>query len=106
MVRYIIRSIGVVLLASALAALIIDGTRSIAASKLMVTTFGAMTGYLFPKTYPALKPAIEQNIHPLLWDPFLVSVFWLPTFVILAVLGLLLIWMSRRRQVTIGYAGR
>ena len=106
MVRYIIRLIGVVLLASALAALIIDGTRSIAASKLMVTTFGAMTGYLFPKTYPALKPAIEQNIHPLLWDPFLVSVFWLPTFVILAVLGLLLIWMSRRRQVTIGYAGR
>ncbi|MCC2095588.1 MAG: hypothetical protein KDJ29_01775 [Hyphomicrobiales bacterium] len=106
MVRYIIRAIGVVFLASALAALIIDGTRSIAASKVMVTTFGVMASYMFPKGFAALKPAVEQQVHPLLWDPFLVALFWLPAFIVMAVLGLLLIWLARRREVTVGYTSR
>lgn len=106
MLRYIVRTIGLILLASGLAALIIDGTRSIAASKLIVTTFGQTAAYLFPKTYPVLKPAIETNIHPLMWDPFFVALFLLPTCFILAFLGLLLIWIVRRRRVTIGYSNR
>ena len=96
---------GLILLAASFAALVIDGTRSIAASSLNITNFGNTATYLFPKTFPSLKPAVEQ-IHPVLWDPFLVALFILPTFLILAVLGLLLIWMARRRRVTVGYTGR
>ncbi len=105
MFRVIIRTIGLVLLAASFAALVIDGTRSIAASKLLVTSFGDTAIYLLPNTFPALKPAVE-HVHPVLWDPFLVALFLLPAFVILAVLGLLLIWMVRRRQINVGYSGR
>lgn len=106
MFRFLIRTIGLILLAAGFAALIVDGTRSIAAAKLIVTPFGSTALYLFPASFPLLQPAVERHIHPLLWDPFLLALFLLPTFLVLAVLGLLLIWMVRRRQITIGYSSR
>lgn len=106
MFRFVIRAIGLILLAAGFAALIVDGTRTIAASKLSVTTFGSTSLKLFPSSFPLLQPAVERHIHPLLWDPFLLALFLLPTFLVLSVLGILLIWMVRRRQVNIGYSSR
>ncbi|MGE3246988.1 MAG: hypothetical protein AB7F96_16025 [Beijerinckiaceae bacterium] len=106
MFRFIIRTIGIILLAGGFAALIVDGTRSIAVSKVTVTTFGQTAAAVFPKAFPLLKPAVEQNIHPLLWDPFLRALFLLPAFLVVAVLGLLLIWLARRRRLAVGYSGR
>ena len=106
MLRILIKTIGLIFLAAGVAALVIDGTRSIAASALSITSFGQTAAYLFPKTYPLIKPAVEHNIHPVLWDPFLLALFLLPTFLVLAVLGLLLIWLMRRRKTNVGYTGR
>ena len=106
MFRFLVRTIGLILLAAGFAALIIDGTRSIAASKLNVTVFGQTAHYAFPASFPMLQPAVERHIHPLLWDPFLLALFLTPTFIVLSVLGLLLIWLVRRRQITVGYSSR
>lgn len=106
MFRFLIRMMGLILLAAGFAALIIDGTRSIAASNIVVTKFGQTAFALFPKSFPILQPAVERHIHPLLWDPFLLAIFLAPTFAVLAVIGILLIWIVRRRRVTIGYSSR
>lgn len=106
MLRFIVRTLGLILLAAGFAALIVDGTRSIAASSIVVLHFSEACAYLFPEAFPLLQKAVEQNIHPLLWDPFLKAVFLLPTWLVLAVVGLLLIWIARRRRATIGYSSR
>ena len=106
MFRFLVRTIGLLLLAGGFAALVIDGTRSIAASKLVVTAFGETCYHAFPYSFPLLQPAIERHVHPVLWDPFLLSVFLLPTWVVLPVLGLLLLWLARRRAEPVGYDAR
>ena len=93
-------------MAGGFAALIIDGTRSIAAASLNLTPFGTTAYYMFPKSFPLLQPAVERHLHPWVWDPFLLGLFLAPTFVVLPVLGLLLIWMVRRREVRVGYSSR
>ncbi len=63
------------LLAAAFAALVVDGVRSVAASKVVVTAFGETSYRLFPHSFPLLQPVVEQRLHPVLWDPFLLSFF-------------------------------
>lgn len=107
MLRFLVRTFGLILLAAGFAALIIDGTRSIAASSMTMARFGDLCNYLFPKLFPFLQPAVERNLHPLLWDPVLRGFFLAPSWLVLTVFGLLLIWMAKRRQrVTVGYSSR
>ncbi len=61
---------------------------------------------LFPTTFPLLQPAVERQIHPLLWDPFLLGFFLLPTWLVLTLFGLLFFWVARRRAAAIGYSSR
>ena len=106
MFRLLLRTIGVLLLAAGCAMLIIDGTRSIAGSSLQMTPLGETCFKLFPTTFPLLQPAIERQIHPLLWDPFLLGFFLLPTWLVLTLFGLLFFWVARRRAAAIGYYSR
>jgi hypothetical protein len=106
MLRFLARSCGLVLLAAGFAALIIDGTRSIAASALMISPFGDMCAYLFPRLFPLLQPAVERNLHPLLWDPILKGFLMAPSWVVLPAFGFLLLWMAKRRRIAIGHSSR
>lgn len=106
MLRFLVRGLGGILLAAGFAALVIDGSRSIAASSLMMGRFGDLCAALFPKLFAVLQPAIERNIHPLVWDPILVGFFLAPSWIVLTLLGLLLVWLARRRRVAIGYSSR
>ncbi len=106
MLRFFVRAFGLVLLTAGFAALIIDGTRSIAASSLSMARFGDVCVYLFPNVFPLLQPAIERNVHPLLWDPVLRGVFLMPGWIVLTGFGLLLFWMAKRRRVLIGFSSR
>jgi hypothetical protein len=45
-------------------------------------------------------------LHPLVWDPFLLSVFLLPTFLVFGLLGMLLLWLAQRRQETLDRVSR
>ena len=106
MLRFLVRALGLLLLAAGFAALIVDGTRSIAASSPSIARFGDLCSYLFPKLYPLLQPAIERNVHPLLWDPMLRGFFLVPGWIVLTAFGLLLIWMAKRRRISVGYSSR
>lgn len=63
----------------------------------MVTAFGETAYRLFPQSFPKLQPLVEQRIHPVLWDPFLLSFFLTPAWLVFGFLGLLLFWLARRR---------
>jgi hypothetical protein len=105
-IRILARIIGLALLAGAFAAGVIDGARSIAADQLSLTPMGATAYWAFPSKFPAMQSFIERQIHPLLWDPILLHILMLPTWMVLGVFGLGLLYVARKRPPPIGHSNR
>ena len=95
-------SLALLTLAAGFAAVIVDGTRSIAGNELSLTPFAD----LIKSRLPGLEAAIGRNIHPLLWDPVTVSLLKLPAWVIFALAGLFLLWLASRRRCVVGRSSR
>lgn len=106
MLRFFIRLLGYLAVASGFVALVIDGARSIANSSLQFTPLGEILLILLPTRYPLLQPAIERNLHPLLWDPMLLSLMRSPVALVALVLGFLLLWLGARPAPQVGIVTR
>ena len=106
MIRLVSRSIGLMLLAAGFTALVIDGTRSIAAAKPVMTPLSQTLAWLLPNKVALLKPIIERDIHPLLWDPVMVHLLNLPTWLVSATLGAAVLLFARQRSRLIGFTSR
>ena len=105
MFRLLFRFIGLFVLALAFVALVIDGTRSVAASHIDILPLGRACTLLAPDTFQKLHNAIETNL-PLLWDPVLVTILLLPSWLVLGAIGIVLFAVTRRRAPIIGYSRR
>ena len=105
MIRFFVRLVALLLLAGGFAVAVIDGTRTIAANRLVLTSTGDLLQTALPARYPLLQPAAER-IHPLLWKPVLVDILMVPACLAMAFLGLVLFWIARRRAPKIGYSSR
>ncbi len=106
MIRLFVRLIALALLAGAFAAAVIDGARSIAADQFLFTPMGATAYWAFPNKFPLLQNFVERQIHPLLWDPVLLHILMLPTSAVLALIGVWLFYIVRRRPPPIGHSNR
>ena len=94
MLRLLFRLLGLLSLAGAFAAAVLDGARSLADQGLQVTPIGETLARLAPAKFAALHAAAAK-IHPKLWDPVLVWVLYTPTLLVLAVVGVALIAATR-----------
>jgi hypothetical protein len=103
--RFLLRFVGLILLAGAFAAAVIDGARSLAAQQVMLTTMGRALAYAFPSKFLLLEPFVKR-LHPLLWDPVLVAILSAPAFVDMAALGFVLFYLVRPRAPRIGASSR
>jgi hypothetical protein len=106
MVRFLVRLIGYVLIAAGFVSLVLDGARSIANSALQVTALGGTLASVLHERYQQIQPAIERNIHPLLWDPVVLHLLRAPTALVALVLGFLLLWLGARPEPGIGIVTR
>jgi hypothetical protein len=104
-IRLFIRILGLALLAGAFAAVVIDGARSIAADQLSLTPMGVTAYWAFPNKFPLLEPFLRK-INPLLWDPILLNILLLPTWLVLSAIGAGLFYLVRRRPPPIGHSNR
>jgi hypothetical protein len=105
-VRFLVRMLGYLLVAGGFIALLTDGARSIANSFLRFTPLGE-TGLTFlGERFRQLQPAVERNLHPLLWDPVLVNVLQVPTAAAGLLLGFLLLWLGAAPKPQIGIVTR
>lgn len=105
MLRFLFRTLGLLLLACAFAAAIVDSTRSIAADRIVVTTLGqAMQAYL-PAQLASLQ-ASALRIGPWARDAALALLLLLPLWAIAGVLGGALLAVTRPRRPTIGFSSR
>ena len=96
----ILRILGVWLLIGAMVALTIDGTKSLASGEgqWILTPIGEHWFKLHAPSLNTSQAAIERHVNPLLWDPIVVSLLQVPTWVFFGVLGLLLYWLGRKRR--------
>ena len=106
MIRFLVRFAGFLLIAAAFVAVVIDGIRSIAAGRLVLTPLGEAGFRLFPKTFPLIEPGVVRHVHPVLWDPILLNLFTLPTWLVTGLLGIVLLYLGRRPAPPVGVLSR
>jgi uncharacterized membrane protein YdfJ with MMPL/SSD domain len=106
MIRLILRFLGLLFLAAAFAALVVDGTRSIAGGALSLTPLGQTLVWLMPEKFATLKLALQHALPRFLWDPVTVHVLAMPTWLVIGVLGILLMLITQKPRPRIGYSDR
>lgn len=104
--RFLLRLVGYLGVAAGFIALVIDGARSIANSGLRFTALGETLASFIHERYALIQPTVERNIHPLLWDPVLLSLMRMPTAFVALAIGFALLWLGRRPEPQIGFVTR
>ncbi|PTM39988.1 PetM family of cytochrome b6f complex subunit 7 [Bosea sp. 124] len=106
MVRFLLRLLGYLLVAAGFVSLVIDGARSIANSALQYTPLELALSTLVGERIKGLQPMIERGIHPLLWDPVILSLMLAPAALIAFLLGFLLLRLGAPPEPKIGIVTR
>jgi hypothetical protein len=102
--RFLLRFIGLWILAGAFVALIIDGTGSIAGGSLRFTTFGQTWDNIHQDSKPAVKAFLDRRAGPWLWNSGVQVVLDQPTWLVLGAFGTVLVLLGRKKPRLIGYA--
>ena len=102
--RFILRFLGLWLLAGAFVALIVDGTASIAGDAIRFKTLGETWFAIHQNSLLLLQPAIERHVAVWLWDPVIATLLQQPTWMVLGILGVIFILLGRKKRPLIGYA--
>lgn len=102
MFRLLARAIGLWVLAGGFVAAVIDGMKSIAASRLVVTSAFAAWSDLAPSTLGALRGMVEGRIGSGAWTALSATLSALPAWALLGLLGIGLLALGRPRVAPIG----
>src|SRR3954447_7497949 len=104
MIRFVLRTLGLWMLAAGFVFLVYDGTKSIAGDQIVYTKLGEVWNAIHSTSLQLLQPAIERHVAQWLWDPVVLSVLTAPTWLVFAILGAVLMLLGRKKKPLIGYA--
>jgi hypothetical protein len=110
---FVLRFLGLALIAAMLAAMVVDATKSIAASSLTITSLGQWWFTLDRGSLDQLRQFIQRSIDPYVggwvWDPLVQTLLSLPTWLVFGAPGAVLIMLApsaRRRRYTTRFSSR
>ncbi len=106
MFKFLFRFSGLWLLAGAFVAFVIDGARSIAASRFVFMPWIEAWSTVSPGSLEAVQRSIEQKLSPWMWESVLLRALNAPLWVALGIAGTILILLGRKRTHSIGYSSR
>jgi len=98
MFRFIFRLAAMVALSVSVIMAVVDATRSVAASALVMTPLNASWLAVSPDTRAAFETFVRAKAYPLVWDGIIAWVLAQPGFAVFAVLAFLLHAIGYRRQ--------
>lgn len=98
MFRFIFRLAAMVALSVSVIMAVLDATRSVAASALVMTPLNSSWLAVSPDTRSAFESFVRDKVNPLLWDGAIAWVLSQPGFAVFAVLALILYAIGYRRQ--------
>ena len=96
--RLVFRLVGTWLIGLAVILLIIDGTRSLAASGLVMTPLGETWSTLHAESLADLRAFLASRFFGPLLDTAVETLLALPGWVVLAVPGAFIAWLGRTRR--------
>jgi hypothetical protein len=103
MVRFLLRFIGLCLLATAFVLFVYDGTKSIANQHLVYAKVGDVWAIVDQTSLTVAQTWLKQKAG-WAWDPYMQTAFDLPAWGVLAAVSLILILLGRKKKPLIGYA--
>jgi hypothetical protein len=104
--RFFARFIGLIALAGAFAAAVIDGTRWLVGGTFSPISTGAAIYWLSPKTLAGLQVFVESRLGAWAWNDVLLRALLAPAFVALTIVSALLFLVSRPPPPQIGHSNR
>jgi len=103
MLRFLVRAIGLLLLAAGFIALIVDGTRSLAGSSLYITSIDAALQAIAPAAYQSLEKSVLAHLPLFFWDPLLVHLLGMPLSGAMLAFGGFCVLLTHRAPQEFGY---
>lgn len=98
MFRFLLRFMAVICLAVAVMFAVVDATRSLGVSKLVLTPLEVSWRQFFPDTLDPFSSWFAQAVHPYLNDQALATFLTLPTFAVFAILSALFYAAGYRKK--------
>lgn len=96
----ILRILGFWIFLLALISFAVDGTRSLAADELIITSFVAQWNELHSPSLSVFQDLIDKNTPEFINNFIMLNLLSWPCWVILAVIGFFLHWVGRKRSKT------
>ncbi|MBZ6076763.1 PetM family of cytochrome b6f complex subunit 7 [Microvirga puerhi] len=107
MLKFLARTLGLLLVAAGFVGLVIDGARSIVNNVISFTSVDSLVGLVMPGGVPGLQSRVTTGLSPWLWDALFVHLLQLPASVTAFFIGAFLLWVGQKSAEPIGYlAGR
>ena len=103
MIRFLLRFLGLCLLATAFVFFVYDGTKSIANHQFVYTKVGDVWAIIDQNSLNFAQNWLKQKA-PWAWDPYMQQSFDLPTWIVLGIVATFLILLGRKKKPLIGYA--
>ena len=103
MIRFLLRFIGLLVLALAFVTLVIDGARSIANQRVVYYTLAEDWAIVDQTSLNQVEALIKQKAA-WAWTPYMEGFFALPVWSVLTILAMILIVLGRKKKPLIGYA--
>ena len=102
MFRFLFRLMATFALAVAVIMAVLDVTRTIAASRLVLTALGDSWLNVSPSTLERVQSFVMEKAHPLVWNPVMVFILDQPGFLVFGVLAFLFYAIGHRPERRIG----
>lgn len=99
--RLILRLLGTWLVGVALILLIIDGTKSLGASTIVVTSFGDTWTWLHAQSLEQLRAFLASRFFGPLLDVVVTALLTFPGWAVLGVPGLFIAWLGRSKRMRV-----
>lgn len=101
--KFLARSLGLLLAAAGFVGLVIDGTRSMVNHAVSFVSLEEAAGILFPGVVKGLQGSFAGRSYSWLWDPYVIQFLQLPASVTGFVVGALLLWLGQKPLEPVGY---
>jgi hypothetical protein len=102
MIRFLLRFIGLCLLALAFIFFVYDGTKTIANQQLITMKVSDAWAIVDQNSLNLVQNWLKLKLA-FAWDPYLQKIFDLPTWVVLGIVATILILLGRKKKPLIGY---
>lgn len=98
MIRFVFRLAAAIALSVAVIMAVLDATRTVAMSRLVLTPLDTSWSTASPGTLAATEAFVREKASPAFWDTVVMPVLNLPGFAVFAVLAFLLYAVGHRRR--------